>query len=123
MSAVVEAVECVDDGRWTTIRTRKRIVHVYPVNPYGGKPSHLEGWVRNVDEVVSMIDLFFLFYSCALIDYLTAAHAHCPWKSARLLGFVSRDSWFQPRSLSLLRSSKLPNHLNQPSHRTQANTV
>ena len=55
-SAVVEAVECADDGRWVAIATRKRTVHVFPVNPYGGKPdhrSHLEGRVRNVDELVS----------------------------------------------------------------------
>jgi hypothetical protein len=55
-SAVEEAVECADDGRWVAFATRKRTVHVFPVNPYGGKPdhrSHWEGWVRNVDELVS----------------------------------------------------------------------
>jgi hypothetical protein len=54
-SAVVESVECGDDGRWVAIATRKRTVHVFPVNPYGGKPdqrSLLEGRVRNVDELV-----------------------------------------------------------------------
>jgi hypothetical protein len=55
-SAVVEVVECAADGRWMAFATRKRTVHVFPVNPYGGKPdqrSHLEGRVRNVDELVS----------------------------------------------------------------------
>jgi hypothetical protein len=57
-SAVVEAVECTGDGRWAAIATRKRTVHVFPVNPYGGKPdhrSHLEGRVRNVGELVSRL--------------------------------------------------------------------
>jgi hypothetical protein len=52
-SAVVEVVECGDDARWVAFTTRKRTVHV---NSYGGKTgqrSHLEGRVRNVDELVS----------------------------------------------------------------------
>jgi hypothetical protein len=52
-SAVVEVMECGDDARWVAFTTRKRTVHV---NSYGGKTgqrSHLEGWVRNVDELVS----------------------------------------------------------------------
>jgi hypothetical protein len=45
------AVGCANDG-WVAFATRKRTLHVFPVNPYGGKPdhgSHLEGRVRNVD--------------------------------------------------------------------------
>ncbi|RDB26504.1 hypothetical protein Hypma_005607 [Hypsizygus marmoreus] len=56
-SAVVEGVEWAEDGRWIAIGTRKRTVHVFGVNPYGGKTdqrSHLEGRVRNVDELQLM---------------------------------------------------------------------
>ncbi|KAL0948774.1 hypothetical protein HGRIS_008904 [Hohenbuehelia grisea] len=53
-SAVVEGVEWTADGRWVAFGTWNRTVHVFPVNPYGGKPdvrSHLEGVVRNVADV------------------------------------------------------------------------
>ncbi|KAF8161700.1 hypothetical protein B0H34DRAFT_702189 [Crassisporium funariophilum] len=53
-SAVVENVDWAKDGRWLAIGTRKRTVHVFPVNPYGGTAdvaSHLEGRVRNVDVI------------------------------------------------------------------------
>ena len=59
-SAVVEGVDWSKDGRWFAIGTRKRTVHVFSVNPYGGKAdiaSHLEGRVRNVDAIVR----FFFF--------------------------------------------------------------
>jgi hypothetical protein len=112
-SAVVEAVECADDRRWVAFATRKRTVHVFPVNPYGGK-SHSEGQVRNVDELVSN-ECFFC--SRPLIGYLYSIP--CPWKSARLLDFASRDSWYQPRSFSCSRLSTLPNPHSQPSHSSQ----
>ncbi|KAF8065405.1 hypothetical protein FPV67DRAFT_1451169 [Lyophyllum atratum] len=50
-SAVVEGVEWAGDGRWVAVGTRRGTVHVFGVNPYGGKTdvkSHLEGRVRNV---------------------------------------------------------------------------
>ncbi|KAF9463475.1 hypothetical protein BDZ94DRAFT_1258923 [Collybia nuda] len=53
-SAVVEDTDWAEDGRWIAIGTRKRTVHVFAVNPYGGKPdhrSHLDGRVRNVLEL------------------------------------------------------------------------
>ena len=62
-SAVVEDVSWSKDGRWLAIGTRNRTVHVFPVNPYGGKTdidSHLEGRVRNVDVIVCSF-LSFLF--------------------------------------------------------------
>jgi hypothetical protein len=55
-SAVVERVNVSEDGRWIGVGTRHRTVHVFAVNPYGGKPdnrSHLEGRVQNVSELVS----------------------------------------------------------------------
>ncbi|RDB23105.1 hypothetical protein Hypma_009954 [Hypsizygus marmoreus] len=64
-SAVVEGVQWARDGRWIAIGTRKRTVHVFGVNPYGGKTdqrSHLEGRVRNVDELVR-IDSFLRSFS------------------------------------------------------------
>ena len=60
-SAVVEGADWSKDGRWFAIGTRKRTVHVFPVNPYGGKAdisSHLEGRVRNVDVIVRFASLF-----------------------------------------------------------------
>ena len=54
-SAVVEGLDWADDGRWLAVGTRNRTVHVFGVNPYGGKPdvrSHVEGRVRNVDVIV-----------------------------------------------------------------------
>ena len=40
------------------IETKKRTVHVFPVNPYCGKAdiaSHLEGRVRNFDVIVRFV--------------------------------------------------------------------
>lgn len=57
-SAVIEGVGGSEDGRWVAVGTRKRTVHIFAVNPYGGKAdhrSHLEGRVRNVDEIVSLL--------------------------------------------------------------------
>ena len=54
-------VERMDGG------TRKCTVHVFPVNPYGGKAdiaSHLGGRVRNVDAIVRFF--VFLFESSNL---------------------------------------------------------
>jgi WD40 repeat protein len=56
-SAVVEGMKASEDGRWVAVGTRKGTVHVFAVNPYGGKPdqrSHLEGRVVNVSELVSI---------------------------------------------------------------------
>ena len=56
-SATVEGVELADDSRWIAVGTRKRTVHIFPTNPYGGKPdhrSHLEGRVRNPIDLVSV---------------------------------------------------------------------
>lgn len=56
--AVVEGADWSKDGRWLAIGTRRRTVHVFPVNPYGGKTdiaSHLEGRVRNVDAIVRFV--------------------------------------------------------------------
>lgn len=56
-SAVVEAVKFSNDSRWVGVVSRKRTVHVFATNPYGGKPdeaSHLEGKVKNTTEIVSL---------------------------------------------------------------------
>ncbi|KAA1478047.1 hypothetical protein DENSPDRAFT_632230 [Dentipellis sp. KUC8613] len=47
-SAVVEGVDWSADGRWVAIGSKKRTVHVFATNPYGGKPdekSHMKGRV------------------------------------------------------------------------------
>ncbi|KAH7107832.1 hypothetical protein BKA62DRAFT_684548 [Auriculariales sp. MPI-PUGE-AT-0066] len=44
------------DGLWIAVGSNRGTVHVFPTNPYGGKPdrrSHLEGLVRNVAELHS----------------------------------------------------------------------
>ncbi|KAI0684773.1 hypothetical protein C8T65DRAFT_701928 [Cerioporus squamosus] len=55
-SAVVEAMEWAHDKLWFGMSTRKRTVHVFAVNPLGGRPdgsSHLVGKVVNSPELVS----------------------------------------------------------------------
>lgn len=55
-NAVIEDVSWNDDMRWVAIGSKKRTVHVFPINPYGGRPddgSHLEGRVRDMAEIVS----------------------------------------------------------------------
>ncbi|TFY56225.1 hypothetical protein EVG20_g9014 [Dentipellis fragilis] len=47
-SAVVEGIDWSADGRWVAIGSKKRTVHVFATNPYGGKPdekSHMKGRV------------------------------------------------------------------------------
>lgn len=54
-TAVVEEMEWADDERWIAIGTRKRTIHLFAVNPYGGPPdtvSHMSGIVRNTVELV-----------------------------------------------------------------------
>ncbi|RPD54134.1 hypothetical protein L226DRAFT_312631 [Lentinus tigrinus ALCF2SS1-7] len=55
-SAVVEGMEWAHDKLWFGMSTRKRTVHVFAVNPLGGRPdgsSHLAGKVVNSPELVS----------------------------------------------------------------------
>jgi hypothetical protein len=61
-SAVVERINISEDERWIAVGTRHRTVHVFAVNPYGGKPdnrSHLEGRVQNISELVSKLVSYF----------------------------------------------------------------
>lgn len=56
-NAVIENISWNDDMRWVAVGSRKRTVHIFPVNPYGGRPddaSHLEGHVKNATEFVSL---------------------------------------------------------------------
>ncbi|KAF8972052.1 hypothetical protein BDZ97DRAFT_2070678 [Flammula alnicola] len=51
-AAVVEDLDWARDGRWLAVGTWNRTIHIFPVNPYGGKSdirSHMDGRVRNVD--------------------------------------------------------------------------
>jgi hypothetical protein len=55
-SAVVENLDWASDGRWIAVATRKRTVHVFAANPYGGLPdgqSHIKGRVCNSPNLVS----------------------------------------------------------------------
>ncbi|KAJ4490710.1 hypothetical protein J3R30DRAFT_3278910 [Lentinula aciculospora] len=55
--AVIESADWASDGRWIAIGTRKRTVHVFPVNPYGGPSdvqSHITGTVKNITEMPAM---------------------------------------------------------------------
>jgi hypothetical protein len=80
-SAVVEGVDCSKDGRWFAIGTRNRTVHVFPVNPYGGKAdiaSHLEGRVRNVDAIVRSVSLALVNYILNLLSFRVIPARNCP---------------------------------------------
>lgn len=64
-SAIIEGMDWAEDGRWVAIGSRKRTVHVFAVNPHGGKTdvsSHLEGRVKNSGELVRAFFHFFLMY-------------------------------------------------------------
>ncbi|KAJ3997637.1 hypothetical protein F5050DRAFT_1568895 [Lentinula boryana] len=55
--AVIESADWASDGRWLAIGTRKRTVHVFAVNPYGGPSdvfSHTSGKVKNTTELPAM---------------------------------------------------------------------
>ncbi|KDQ51941.1 hypothetical protein JAAARDRAFT_40559 [Jaapia argillacea MUCL 33604] len=53
-SATVEDLDWAYDGRWIAIGTGNRTIHVFAVNPYGGRPdgrSHLNSRVYNTSEL------------------------------------------------------------------------
>jgi hypothetical protein len=55
-SAVVENLDWASDGRWMAVATKKRTVHIFATNPYGGQPdgeSHVKGRVYNSSKLVS----------------------------------------------------------------------
>ncbi|KAI8984805.1 hypothetical protein BD414DRAFT_66054 [Trametes punicea] len=55
-SAVVEDMEWAHEKLWFGMSTRKRTIHVFAINPLGGKPdgsSHFVGKVMNSQELVS----------------------------------------------------------------------
>lgn len=55
-SGVVESLDWANDGRWIAVGTRKRTIHLFATNPYGGpsdENSHHEGKVTNIAELVS----------------------------------------------------------------------
>jgi hypothetical protein len=57
-SAVIDSIVWGKDERYVGIGTMNRTVHVYAINPYGGKSdlrSHLEGRIRNVEAAVCTI--------------------------------------------------------------------
>ncbi|CAG8542159.1 26_t:CDS:10 [Dentiscutata heterogama] len=42
------------DSRWCAVASGRGTIHVFAINPYGGPthvPSHIRGWVNNVDEL------------------------------------------------------------------------
>ena len=103
-NAVIENISWNDDMRWVAIGSRKRTVHVFPVNPYGGRPddvSHLEGHVRNATEFVSLLKK--LICGCTL----TPSSSHCippkssPWRDCTSSGIPPQIfHWLQYRLLS-----------------------
>ncbi|PCH41803.1 hypothetical protein WOLCODRAFT_132119 [Wolfiporia cocos MD-104 SS10] len=57
-AAVVDDVGWANDGRWFAMGTRKRTVHLFAINPYGGPPdeaSHLTGKVSNPDSMTRQL--------------------------------------------------------------------
>ena len=54
-SAIISGVDVASDGRWVAMGSRKRTIHVFATNPYGGKAderSHTMGRVVNCKELV-----------------------------------------------------------------------
>ncbi|CAG8791336.1 16309_t:CDS:2, partial [Acaulospora morrowiae] len=44
------------DSRWCAVASGRGTIHVFAINPYGGPahiPSHVTGWVNNMDEQYS----------------------------------------------------------------------
>lgn len=55
---VIEGIDWLFDGRWFAMGSRKRTIHVFAVNPYGGpvdEASHISGKVINTTELVSLL--------------------------------------------------------------------
>jgi hypothetical protein len=53
-SAAIESTETTNDGRWLAVGTSHRTIHVFPTNPFAGKPDirgHMEGKVLNTGTV------------------------------------------------------------------------
>lgn len=50
---IIEGIDISPDGRWVAVGSGKRTVHVFPINPYGGRPdhrSHVDARIWNVDK-------------------------------------------------------------------------
>lgn len=79
-TTTVEDVNWTKDGRWFGVGTRNRTIHVFPVNPYGGKSdiqSHIEGRVRNVEVTVRYslgIVVIFRYSSCSYVPGAPSPH-------------------------------------------------
>lgn len=102
-SVLVEGVDSTRDGLWVAIATRNRTVHVFPTNPLGGKPDlagHLQGKVKNIDELVSTITpSSFILFSTYLPHFISKHN------SLRLLPLhVSGPSGLPKRTYSELHS-------------------
>ena len=103
-NAVIENISWNDDTRWVAIGSKKRTVHVFPVNPYGGRPddaSHLEGHVRNVTEFVSLLKkLSVWLYTHPPSSRYTPLRSG-PWRDSTSLGTLpSTFRWSRFRLLS-----------------------
>ncbi|KAI5985542.1 hypothetical protein EDD15DRAFT_2374145 [Pisolithus albus] len=58
--SVIEGIDISPDGRWAAIGSGNRTVHVFSINPYGGKPdrrSHVDARIWNVDRPPLSIEL------------------------------------------------------------------
>lgn len=127
-SAVVESVKISHDCRWVGVISRKRTIHVYATNPYGGRAdeaSHLEGKVRNTVEVVSrslslsfVVQLLLIFIKQRLSTELR------PVTRLRSRAVSSQEKLYVPLILSFVSSSTeaLP-HKFQPTHAFSPSSV
>jgi hypothetical protein len=76
-SAIIEGLDASGDGRWIAVGTRRHTIHVFAVNPYGGKPdnkSHFEGRVQNATELVSSYFTLRLLCSDHLFELAAAVN-------------------------------------------------
>lgn len=55
-NAIIDGIDMASDGRWVAMGSRKRTIHIFATNPYGGKAdeySHTGKKVVNCKELVS----------------------------------------------------------------------
>ncbi|KAF8332992.1 hypothetical protein F5887DRAFT_995039, partial [Amanita rubescens] len=113
--AVIDDVAWAQDGRWVAIGSQRPTVHVFPVNPYGGKPdlrSHTKGKVINVNELQpSSVEVSPLVRLRASKPGLSDPRAR---RASLAFAFVDSPEACLPSSGELLSTS--PHHRSRPTN-------
>ncbi|KAF7331630.1 Glycosyltransferase family 1 protein [Mycena kentingensis (nom. inval.)] len=107
-AAVVEAVSGSPDGQFIALATRRRTVHVFAVNPYGGKAdvrSHITGRVRD-SEVQTRAEE-------PPVDVHALVRMHLPTRPTAHQGHGEADiapAPSAPLAITFIPSSSIPAH-------------